>query len=254
LAFAAVAPRTIVDVRSHVAASLALLVPGRDEIRHEIRSLGGESSDSMRRMNPQTRLIAVLVTLSLGCGGGIDSAGGPVTTSVSGSVRLNDLSSAQATQICNDVNTANTATLKPTRCAKDRHASALLAANQYLRDNPTATDASLQAECSSVLTANEAYTCSDVVSCDATTIASSSPSCTATVADIVKCINENDAITRNLLTATPDCETVTMSSVSAYSAPGGPLDTYNVVSMSASCIRLDDCLGIVTQSTPPPGS
>jgi len=206
-------------------------------------------------MTPRTRLIAVLGTLSLGCGGGsIGSAGGPFTTSVNGSVRLNDLSSAQAIQICNDVNAANTATLKPTHCAKDSHANALFAANQYLQDNPTATDASLQAECSQVLTVNEGYTCSDVAICDATTIASNSPYCTATVADIVKCINENDAITRNLLAATPDCETVTMSSVSAYSAPGGPLSTYNVISMSASCYRLDDCNGIFTLSTPPPGS
>ena len=175
----------------------------------------------------------------------------PASTAVFGSTNL---SSGQATQICNDVNAANTATLEATHCAKDNDAEALVGADWYLQANPTATDASLQAECSRVLTANEAYPCSVAASCDATTIASNSPYCTATVADIVKCIDENDAITRNLLAATPACDAVTVSNVTAYYAPGGPLTTYSVISMSASCLALDSCNGIFTLSTPPPGT
>ena len=72
----------------------------------------------MRLMNPRTLLVAVSGFLLLGCGGGtIGSAGGAVTTSVSGSTRLNDLSSEQATQLCKDIDAANTATLEPAYCA-----------------------------------------------------------------------------------------------------------------------------------------
>jgi hypothetical protein len=209
----------------------------------------------MRRMNRRPLLLALSGTLLLGCGGSIaGSADGAFTTSVSGNIRLNDLSSAQATQLCDDVNMANTATLEPTRCARDDHANAVLATSAYLQDNPTATDAELQAECSQLLAANEAGDCYGVAICDATTIATNSPYCTATVADIVNCINENDAIIKNLLAATPACDAVTVSSVSAYGAPGGPYGTYNVVSMSASCDALSHCNGIFTLSTPPPGS
>ena len=209
----------------------------------------------MRRMNPRTLLVAVSGSLLLGCGGGtIGSGGGAVTTSVSGSIRLNDLSSEQATQLCKDIDAANTATLEPMYCAATNQADALFSTDGFLQDNPTATDASLQTECSQFLTANEAIGCFAVTSCDATTIASSSPSCTATVADIIKCLDENDAIIRKRLAVAPACDALTMSSLNAYLAPGGPFGTYNVVSMSASCEVLYYCNGIITLSTPPPGS
>ena len=216
---------------------------------------GPDLSDNMRRVSPRTFLVAVSGSLLLGCGGGTaGSAGGAVTTSVSGSMRLNDLSREQATQLCKDIEAANTATLEPTYCAATNHADAVLATDAFLQDNPTATDASLQTECSQLLTADEAIGCFAATSCDATTIASSSPTCTATVADIVNCLDENDAIIRKRLAVTPACDALTMSSLNAYGAPGGPFGTYNVVSMSASCSALVYCNGIITLSTPPPGS
>ena len=209
----------------------------------------------MRPMNRRTLLVAVLGFVLLGCDGGtLGSGGGAVTTSVSGSIRLNDLSSEQATQLCKDIDAANTATLEPNYCAATNQANALFATDWFLQDNPTATDASLQTECSQSLTANEAIGCFAVTSCDATLIASSSPACTATVADIINCLNENDAIVRKRLAVTPACDALTMSSLNAYIAPGGPFGTYNVVSMSASCEVLFYCNGIITLSTPPPGS
>ena len=175
-------------------------------------------------------------------------------TSVSGSIRLNDLSSEQATQLCKDIDAANTATLEPTFCAATNLSNAVFSADWYLQDNPSATDADLQTECSQFLTANEAMGCFAPATCDATTIASSSPSCTATVADVIKCIDENDAIVKKRLAVTPACDALTMSSLNAYVTPGGPFGTYNVVSMSASCELLFYCNGIITLSTPPPGS
>ena len=209
----------------------------------------------MWRMNPRTLLVAVSGSLLLGCGGGtIGSGGGAVKTSVSGSIRLNDLSRAQATQLCKDIDAANTATLEPNYCAATNQAAALFAADWFRQNNPTATDASLQTECSQFLTANEANGCFAVTSCDPTRIAASYPSCTATVADIINCLDENDAIVRKRLAVAPSCDALTVSSLNAYIAPGGPYGTYNVVSMSASCNVLFYCNGIVTLSTPPPGS
>jgi hypothetical protein len=212
----------------------------------------GDYWNNIRQMIRPTLLIALSGTLLLGCGGGIGgSSAGAVTTSVSGGTRLNDLSPAQATQLCKDVSDANTATLEPTDCATGNHAEAVLGTYWYLLDNPTATDASLQAECSQLLTANEAGDCSGVAFCDATMIASSSPECAATVADIVNCLNENDAFNRKYLAATPACDALTTSIVTAYGGPGGP---NKVVSMSASCSALFHCEGIITPSTPPPGT
>lgn len=76
-----------------------------------------------------------------------------------------------------------------------------------------------------------------------------------TVADAVNCINENDALAREHLAATPTCDAVTTSSLAAYLAPGGPIDTGSEVSMSASCQALAGCYGITTLSNMlPPGS
>jgi hypothetical protein len=76
----------------------------------------------------------------------------------------------------------------------------------------------------------------------------------ATVADVVNCINEDDALARELLASTPTCDAVTASSSSAYLAPGGPFETHNAVSMSASCQALAACYGISTVGSSAPGS
>jgi hypothetical protein len=177
--------------------------------------------------------------------------GATFTTRVSGSVRLSGLTGDQATQLCDDVTSANTATLEPTYCASGNQGNAVLTANAYLTDNPTASNAEIQMQCAQVLTSDETGGCPPAATCDAAAIVSNSPTCTATVADVVNCINENDALTRKLLAATPACEAVTASSLSVYLAPEGPFDTYNVTSMSASCAAVNGCNGIWTLSNGP---
>jgi hypothetical protein len=202
-------------------------------------------------MNRRTLFSAVSGIWLIGCG----SSDGTFRTGVNGSIPLNDLSSEQATQFCNEVNAANEATLGPTYCASQDRSSALLATDGYRMDDSTTTDADLRTDCSRVLGFFEADPCPFAAICDATTVASDGPDCMGTVADAVNCINENDALARELLAATPTCEALTMSSLSAYLAPGGPLDTDSGVSMSASCQALAGCFGITTLSNfPPPGS
>jgi hypothetical protein len=212
----------------------------------------------MGPVNPRTLLLAASGLWLLGCGasiGGSASPGGAFTTHVSGTIPLTALTSEQATQLCNDVNSANTATLQPTNCAAVNHAGALLSTDGYQRGNPAATDAELQMQCAYVLPYLQADGCMTVASCDASMIASSPPACTATVADVVNCINENDAIARRFLADTPTCDVVTASSLAAYLAPGGVFEVDDTASMSASCQALAPCYGVVTLSNyPPPGS
>jgi hypothetical protein len=208
-------------------------------------------------MNRRTLLIAASGLSWLGCGGSISggtSPGAAFTTRVSGTIPLSALTSAEATQLCDDVNNANAATLQPTNCAAGNHARVLLSTDAYLRGDPTATDADLQKQCSQTLPYFTADGCSVVASCDPSTV-STSPYCTATVADVVNCINENDALARTFLADTPTCDVVTASSLADYLAPGGAFETDNTVSKSANCEALVPCYGILTVSTaPPPGS
>jgi hypothetical protein len=207
-------------------------------------------------MNPRSLLFAVSGLSMFGCGGGSIGAGqgSTFTTSVSSSIPIDGLTGEQATQLCDDVNSATTATLGPTYCASVNLGSAVLMTNAYLQDNPTTGNAELQTACSQFAAGPGAAGCRLAASCDALEIASNSSSCVATVADLVNCINENDALVRKLLAATPTCDEVTTSSLSAYLAPGGPFETYNVVSMSASCKALATCNGITTLSNISPGS
>ena len=208
-------------------------------------------------MNMRTLLIALSGISLIGCGGGsIGYGGGAGTfrTSLNGSIPLNSLNSAQTTQFCNEVNSANTTTLSPTSCAARNHSFALSAIDGYLQEDPTKTDADLQTDCSRVLGFFEADSCPFAAICDATELDYHYP-CMATVADVVNCINENDALARERLAATPTCDAVTTSSLAAYLAPGGPYDTDTGASMSASCQALDGCYGIQTLSNLlPPGS
>jgi len=68
-------------------------------------------------MSLRPLLIAASELSLIGCEGdnvGPGRGAGTFGTSLNGNILLNDLSSAQATQFCNEVNSANTATLGPT--------------------------------------------------------------------------------------------------------------------------------------------
>ena len=202
-------------------------------------------------MTPRTLFFAASAISLIGCGGD----GGTFGTTVNGSIRLDDLTSEQATRFCDEVNSANAATLSPTYCASMNRSEAMLAIDGYWMNDSTKTDADLQTDCSRVLGFFDANACPFAAICDATMLGYDPPACMGTVADAVNCINENDALARKLLAATPTCDAVTMSSLTAYLAPGGPLDTDAGISMSASCQALAECYGILTLSNmPPPGS
>ena len=211
-------------------------------------------------MSARTLLIAVSGISLLGCGGSIGSGGGAgqgaFTTSVSGSTPLNRLTSGQAKQLCNDVTRENTTSLEPTFCASFNNSGALLSTDGYRNGYPTATDAQLQTQCAYILTVLEPNGCAAAVTCDAAGLASNPLTCTATVADVADCLNGNDTLFRELLAATPTCDVLTASSLTAYLAPGGPYDSYgsSLSARSASCAALLDCTGIYPINNTSPGS
>jgi len=209
----------------------------------------------MPGMSARTLLIAVSGMSLLGCGGSAGQVG--FTTGVSGSTPLNRLTSGQATQLCNDVTRENTTTFEPMLCASWSHSGALITTGAYFGQPLTATDADLQTECASLLTFLYPSGCIPAVTCDAAGLASNPPSCTATVADVADCLNGNYALEKELLAATPACDVLTASSLTAYVAPGGPYDRYTYATTSArsaSCSALLDCAGIYPINETSPGS
>ena len=177
-----------------------------------------------------------------------DAAPYTFATSVDGSVPLTDLTAAQAMQFCADVSTTNAGPLQTTSCSAYNRAVAVDDTRGYLEDNPGTSNASLQAVCTRFLMGQNSSPCPLVQACDPARIALSSAACTATVADVVICINENAALAQELLNTTPSCTSITASSLSRYFAAGGAFDMYAGVSMSASCEAIVPCNGISTIS------
>jgi hypothetical protein len=206
-------------------------------------------------MTRGTALLALLACA--GCGGrsmegsGNGSGGAPpytFATSVDAGVSLTALTMTQATQLCADISAANAGPLQTTFCSAYNQAVAVDDTRSYVEGNPGSSNASLQATCARYLTAESSDPCPMALGCDATRIAKSPAACTATVADLVTCINENAAIDQELLNTTPSCTSITASSLSRYFADGGAFDMYAVPSTSASCAATVSCYGISTIS------
>ena len=187
-----------------------------------------------------------------GSGNGSGGSGGAppytFTTSVDGGVSLTALTMTQATQLCADIGAANAGPLQTTFCSAYNRVVAVDDTRSYLEGNPGSSNASLQATCTRYLMAQSSSPCPVAVACDATRIGKSPAACTATVADLVTCINENAAIDQELLNVIPSCTSITASSLSRYFADGGAFDMYAGVSTSASCESTVSCYGISTAS------
>jgi hypothetical protein len=163
-------------------------------------------------------------------GGGTTGAGGAFTTSVPGGTKLTALTSAQQTQLCNDVENFVDHTFLPELCNAAAAASVngLEAAYVDLIENPSTTDAQLRADCSAAdadAGAN-AGRCTDSLqdagtqTCD---ISSTPATCQATVADYTKCLNDTTTSSLQYYASLPNCSTVTAASVNAFFAADGGL-------------------------------
>jgi hypothetical protein len=164
-------------------------------------------------------------------GSGGVSGGGTFTTSVSSSTKLTGLSSAQATQLCNDVNHYSQTTLAPSTCKL----SGILGAFTLLIGNSSATNAQLQAACTSAYNACLSGDGGTVTgTCDPTAIMSSPSTCTATVGDVSTCLNAEGSEVVQIYATIPSCSEVTAANITSTFADAGtgPTDP-------ASCMTLD---------------
>ena len=200
--------------------------------------------------------VAFLTIALVGCGSkgadgsanGTGGMGGPsvysFATSVDAGVSLNNLTASQSTQLCADVNAAVGSVLQPTYCSTTNLVGAVLATNMYFQDNPGASTATLQAKCTTFLAGQDASSCPALTMCDPTKVATGSGTCSATVSDVVTCIDENNTQAQNLLNAAPSCARVSPSRLNAFFSDGGSFDTYGALIVSASCKALTGCPGI----------
>ncbi len=153
--------------------------------------------------------------------GGTTGGGGAFTTSVPAGTKVTGLTTAQAAQLCNDIESYFDNTFLPSLCQATSSLPGLEDAYLDLLQNPTASNAELQTVCASDA---QDGGCSDFVdagtdSCDISSVPST---CEATVGDYSKCINDMTTTDVQFYASLPSCSTLTAASLQAFfEADGG---------------------------------
>jgi hypothetical protein len=162
---------------------------------------------------------------STGSGGttGSGGSGGGFTTSVPSATKITALTPSQITQLCSDVQNYVEHTEIPLLCNSVVPTEGIAAARAVLRDNPSATNAQLQAACAQ--SEADAGSCPFTLdpdgglgTCDVSSIPAT---CQATVGDETKCANDTLASYVQFTNAIPKCSSLTAASLSAYTAADG---------------------------------
>jgi trimeric autotransporter adhesin len=157
-----------------------------------------------------------------GTGSGTGGTTGAFTTSVPSGTKATALTTAQAAQLCSDLQSYVDNNLFPTLCRAEAASSGPEAAYFDLLENPTATDSELRAACAAG--GADAGSCLSLSadagtgSCDISEVPST---CQATVGDYTKCINDSTAADLQFYASVPSCSTLTAASVMAYFAADG---------------------------------
>jgi hypothetical protein len=153
--------------------------------------------------------------------GGTTGGGGAFTTSVPAGTKVTGLTTAQAAQLCNDIESYFDSTFLPSLCHASSSLPGLEDAYLDLLGNPTASNSELQTVCASDA---QDGGCSDFVdggagSCD---IANVPSTCEATVGDYTKCVNDTTTSDVQFYASLPTCSTVTAANLKAFfEADGG---------------------------------
>jgi hypothetical protein len=156
--------------------------------------------------------------------GGTTGGGGAFTTSLPAGTKVTSLTTAQATQLCNDLESYVNNNLFPSICKEASALSGPEAAYFDLLENPSATDADLRAACVSAAAMDAGNPCTDIQldggteTCDISQIPAT---CQATVGDYTTCINDMATADNQLYASVPSCSTLTAASVTAYFAADG---------------------------------
>jgi hypothetical protein len=177
--------------------------------------------------------------------GGTTGGGGAFTTSVPAGTKVTALTTAQATQLCNDLESYLDNNLFPSICKASSALAGPEAAYFDLLENPSASDTELRAACVSGAAVDAGDSCSDFLA-DAGTetcnISEIPSTCQATVGDYTTCINAMSAADAQLYTSVPSCSTLTAASVTAYFAADGGLSAEPPE--PASCSQIDSTCSV----------
>jgi hypothetical protein len=174
-------------------------------------------------------------------GGGATGAGGAFTTSVPSGTKITGLTSAQAHQLCTDGDNFSNRVLLSTECAAIPAGEGLGAARADLEENPSASNADLQATCTAAKA--DAGVCPLTgdhdagADCDFSSVPST---CTATVGDLTTCLNDEATAFVQFANAIPTCSALTPAILNAfYAADGGVLGPADPA--SCAVIESDAC-------------
>jgi hypothetical protein len=182
--------------------------------------------------------------------GGTTGAGGAFTTSVPSGTKLTGLTSAQQTQLCNDIDNYGRAE-SPTICKATASITGLAAAYIDLLGNSAATTAELQAACTAA--SQDAGTCGPTGTCNIGSIPSS---CQATVGDYTTCINQELTADLQYFDSLPSCGSITAASLSAFFATdggassAGPMESATCMMFDSTCSTDDGGTAAMTNMSP----
>src|SRR5580698_2592124 len=181
---------------------------------------------------------------STGTGG---SGAGTFSTSVPGSTKLTDLTTTQVMQICGDIATYVDDKVVPTLCGHNAQIAGLEGAELLLLQNPSATNTELQAACIQTVATTDAGSCGPVDGgTQACNVTSEPAGCTATVADLTTCANDDFSALSSYYDSLPSCASLTSATVTAFFALDGGLDTGPPVPTACSAFNAT-CNTMVTR-------
>lgn len=174
-----------------------------------------------------------------GCSGG----GGTFTTTVAGDKPLGTLSGSEVARLCDDANKFLAASTSNTDACR---IGALSLTNFVAMLSPTMTDTELQMTCSDsysrcVNQTTSGGTAPDAGSSTAGMCSAPPANCTATVAELVACVNDSAAQYHKLATSGPDCAKIARASFSGSNGGAASIPT----AAPASCQTYQSkCSGI----------
>jgi hypothetical protein len=172
-----------------------------------------------------------------GCGGGSGTGGsGGFSTSVPSGTEVENLTPAQANQLCGDINSYLT---KQVDSSSFCQVAAVVATASQATHDTTLTDTQLQRLCSQVTTSVCALLSADggtVGAADGGASSCGSTSgCTATVAQISACLNDTGTSLSTYEKMFPSCSMVTRANLATVNPDAQPMSPSSCAGLDTSC-------------------
>jgi hypothetical protein len=156
--------------------------------------------------------VLAIAIVGIGCGssGSGSKGGGNFSTSVPGNKSIASLTPSEQAQLCHDAEQWSQTSLQPSLCKT----SAVLTAAFGAAVDSSVSDAQIQMSCTQAY--NECLTSGQSPDAGATSscqMGLSDPTCTATVAEMTACLNDESAALAQETSALPSCGSLTRASL-----------------------------------------